>query len=906
MRKYTSTILFLLTLSLWGTFSPVTVPVPADTLADSLSEESPETVTIQLKWFHQFQFAGYYAAKEKGFYRDAGLDVVIKAGGPGVKVDREVVEGRAEFGVLASETIEKRASGEPLILLAVIMQHSIRGIIVRADSGINSPGDLSGHLMMLNRNEDTEFMAMFSSEGVPLEKLSIIQKDKTANRKLLDKKIAALNGSIGNQPFFFEERGVPVRVIRPINYGVDFYGDSLFTSEAVLSAHPERVEAFRRASLAGWEYAMENRPEMIDLIIEKYNRKKTESQLDFEADAMEKLIMPRLVDIGHVNPHRVVRIADTYAAHGIVPRDYTLGNFIYDPSPEYSKEWIRRMAVGAVLVFTLASVCGIALVVFNRRLRKMVETRTAELRLSNMELQKEVAERKKGEAALRKWGHIFENAKWGLALGAGDGRKFELINPAFAEMHGYTVDEIMNLEIRDMFVPSFRSKVPDMVRKSHSMGYFVFEADHLRKDGTTFPGHHDVTTVRDENGRILYRIVSLSDISERRRAEAEKAKLEEELRQAHKMEAVGTLAGGIAHDFNNILSAILGFADLAADDIPRDSPAGESIREVMTAGNRARELVKHILAFGRKSRHARKPTKIHLVVKEALELLRATIPSFIEIRQHIDPVGGTVLADGVQLHQVMINLCTNAAQSMEEKGGAIFVGLQRFDNTGGTTAAPPDLKPGMYMRLSVKDSGGGIDREIIDRIFDPYFTTKEVGKGSGMGLAVVHGIVSTHDGLIDVKNVPGEGTTFHVYFPLIDDVLSEEVPANVALPAGKEHILVVDDEEAVAELTRKRLERLGYTVTTELDPVRALELFRKKSSKFDLVITDQTMPRLTGTKLSEGMLAVRRDIPIILCSGYGSRGNAHDLGDTGISAFAVKPVDMRELAELVRKVLDAC
>ena len=272
-----------------------------------------DRVVLQLKWFHQFQFAGYYVALDKGFYQTEGLDVTIREGGPDVKVDQIVTNGEANFGVLASELILIRIQGAPVVLLATIMQHSIRALIIRADAGILSPADLVGHPIMLNQNEAAEFIAMFTGEGIPLEKLQIIEKDKTALEKLINGKIVAMNGSVGNQPFVLENQGTPVHFIRPITYGVDFYGDSLFTSDQEVREHPERVAAFRRASLCGWEYAMQHPEETIDLILAKYNPKKSRAHLQFEANAIKSLILPDLVDIGHVNPNRIARIADVFA-----------------------------------------------------------------------------------------------------------------------------------------------------------------------------------------------------------------------------------------------------------------------------------------------------------------------------------------------------------------------------------------------------------------------------------------------------------------------------------------------------------------------------------------------------------------------------------------------------------------
>ncbi len=394
------------------------------------------------------------------------------------------------------------------------------------------------------------------------------------------------------------------------------------------------------------------------------------------------------------------------------------------------------------------------------------------------------------------------------------------------------------------------------------------------------------------------------NISERKKAEQEKANLESQLRQAQKMEAIGTLAGGIAHDFNNTLAAILGYADLALDNTPNHSPAKDQIKQVLEAGNRAKELVKHILSFSRKNAQERIPVQIHKIIKDDLKLIRASIPATIGIKQNIDSQCGTIRADPTQIHQVMMNLCTNAAQAMDEKGGILEVELTPTLLDTIDLENEPKLEPGHYVQLTIKDNGIGIEQEYLDRIFDPYFTTKEVGKGSGMGLAVVIGIVKSHDGMIKVSSKPGHGTTFYVYFPIIESQFQEKINDTGPLPTGTEKILVVDDEKSIVKLTTLRLERLGYKVTSETSSKKALELFQSQPHAFDLVITDQTMPELTGDNLAKKLMEMKPNIPIIICTGYSSKMDAEKADFAGISGFIMKPVDKKELALTIRKILD--
>jgi PAS domain S-box-containing protein len=410
------------------------------------------------------------------------------------------------------------------------------------------------------------------------------------------------------------------------------------------------------------------------------------------------------------------------------------------------------------------------------------------------------------------------------------------------------------------------------------------------------------TVLKDEKGNTDGILFSGEDITDRKQAEAENEKLEEQLRQAHKMEAIGTLSGGIAHDFNNLLAAILGYAEMAQDDVPGDHPARNSIEQVLIAGNRAKEIVKQILSFSRKEITKKVPLQFDILVNEALNLLRATIPTTIEIRPNITPACGTVLADPNQIHQVLMNLCTNAAQALDETGGVIEVSLDTYMSEKGTIVSGVEDKK--YIRLTIEDNGPGIDNKIQEKIFDPYFTTKEVGKGSGMGLAVVIGIVKSHDGRITVNSKVGEGTTFTVYFPMVDESIQHNRRINDPIPTGSERILIVDDDTIVIGMTKRKVERLGYQVTTQTSSAAALDLFRYQPDAYDLVISDQTMPELTGDKLANKLKEIRPDIPIIICSGYSSRMDAEQAEHIGISAFIMKPFESKELSRVIRSILD--
>jgi len=380
-------------------------------------------------------------------------------------------------------------------------------------------------------------------------------------------------------------------------------------------------------------------------------------------------------------------------------------------------------------------------------------------------------------------------------------------------------------------------------------------------------------------------------------------KLEEQIRQSQKMESIGTLAGGIAHDFNNILGIILGNTELALDDVPEWNPARQNLEEVRTAILRAKNVVRQLLSFARKTKLEKKPTNIVPIVKESLKLLRSSIPTSIDIRQNIPEHVDTIIADPTQINQVLINLCTNADHAMPD-GGVLEVKLKNIEIDEKTAAKYPELSPGRYVNLTVADSGHGVSQGDINRIFDPYFTTKEVGRGTGMGLAVVHGIVKGHNGLITVESKLGKGTTFNIFFPVVEKEAVIETKPDDKLPTGEERILFIDDEEPIAKLGRQSLERLGYKVKAIASPIEALEIFRSQPEEFDLVITDLTMPKMTGDKLVKEILSIRPNIPIILCTGFSEKMDEKKAKTIGAAGYIEKPIDKHNFAFKVRKVLD--
>jgi len=538
-----------------------------------------------------------------------------------------------------------------------------------------------------------------------------------------------------------------------------------------------------------------------------------------------------------------------------------------------------------------------ALQAHQQHLEHVVHERTSELASANQLLQQEIAERQRTEAALRsseeRYRHLVENINDVIYATDAQGI-FTYLSPAVEAQSGYTPAELIGHVFADYVYQEDRQRILQQFEK--------LLAGHLE------PSEYRIVTKAGairwirSSSRCIYQGDQVVGVQGAYSDITEKKWLEEQLRQAQKMEALGTLAGGIAHDFNNILSIILGNAELALLARPDRPPTRQPLEQIQQACMRAQALVGQILSFSRKTTQELQLCHLGPVVQESLALMRALIPATIDLRLNITATTDVVLADPAQIHQVVINLVMNAAQAMGYAGGVLDVSLVDLA-LDEMSAQRHELKPGSYVRLTVRDTGGGIAPAIMGRIFDPYFTTKEVGKGIGMGLAVVHGIVTHHGGAISVQSVLGQGASFQVYLPVWEAEPLLASPPTVSLSSGQERILFIDDEQAVVSMGKEFLECLGYEVVTETSSREALALFISQPARFDLVITDMTMPGMTGERLAKELLRIRPDIPIILCTGFSRHLNEEEAKAIGIGAFLMKPFMLRELAETVRTVL---
>ncbi len=516
---------------------------------------------------------------------------------------------------------------------------------------------------------------------------------------------------------------------------------------------------------------------------------------------------------------------------------------------------------------------------------------------------RDITESKQAEAAMiraeEKYRSIFENAAMGIFQSNFEGRILSA-NPAFARILGYdSPDDLMHsiTDIaRQLWVnPDQRTELLRTVNRQETVTEFEIQA--FRKDHSVVWLTLNIRVVRDAAGKLSYVDCSAQDITDRKM-------LESRLLHSQKMEAIGTLAGGIAHDFNNILSVILGYSEMAVMN-PGRAQTEYCIEQISKAADRAKSLIQQILAFSRNAEKEVGPVNMALIVKEALTLLRATIPSTIKIRENIVRDMFTVLADPTQIHQILLNLCTNAAWAMREKGGILGVHLSNVEIHPDMTISHPDLHPGVYVNLTISDTGVGMAPNVLQRIFDPFFTTKKIGEGTGLGLSVVYGIVRDYGGTIVVQSEPSSGSIFNVYLPAI---IHEDRPVETgmaeSIPTGCESILLVDDEPMLAEMWRDMLKGLGYRMTAITDPVKALEIFDAHPDDFDIILTDMTMPDMTGIDLSAKLLKIRDNIPIMLYTGFSELITEEDVRKAGIRDFVMKPISLREIAFRIRKILD--
>jgi len=475
----------------------------------------------------------------------------------------------------------------------------------------------------------------------------------------------------------------------------------------------------------------------------------------------------------------------------------------------------------------------------------------------------------------------------------------EYVNPAFCKISGYTSSELLGA------TPRFWSS------GNHSATYYqrlwstikarrvwTGEIENRKKDGTLYQSRLSITPLVNDDETVTHFVAICQDITEEKR-------LEERVRQSQKMEAIGTLAGGIAHDFNNILSAIFGYTELAIESLPDDAEIRPDLAQVLQAAGRARDLVQQILTFSREADHEKRPVRIDILTKEVLKLMQAMLPATIETQDQVWSPGAEILGDPTQLHQVLMNLCTNAFHAMREQGGILSVTLQEEAVDEAFAQTHPELEPGAYYVLAVSDTGIGMEPWVCNRIFEPFFSTKPKDQGTGLGLATSLGIVRDHGGALLVESQPGAGSTFRAYLPALPhrDEDDQPQPQQAVVSGNGEHILIVDDESGVADILARGLQRIGYKTEMHTEVLKALAAFEAKPDAYDLIISDQTMPKMTGLEFATAVHLVRPDLPVIIATGYSDLITPETLAEAGVDRVVPKPVTLNEMSSVLYQTL---
>jgi len=860
--------------------------------APAAGQIAGEAVTLQLKWYHQFQFAGYYAALDQGYYAAEGLEVTVLEGDAEHPPIPAVLSGRAQYGVGDAEVLLARLQGAPVVVCAAIFQHSPYVLLSRRDRGIFTPSDLVGARVMVSNDQGAaQVFALLHREGIDIADVRFLPHSwKLAD--LIEGRVDAISAYASVEPFQLRARGYEPALLRTSDYGIDFYGDTLFTTEAEIAAHPERVAAFKRASMKGWSYALQNVDEVVESILRRpgvVERGLTRELLRQEAEVMRELILPDLVELGHMNAMRWRRIAEEFAQQGLAPPGATFAGFLWDPDPPADLRglwWTTGLAAAALLGFGVVSL-------WNVQMGRRVRSRTAELQDEILQRQQAELELRASRERLLEQASLLDMARDAILVCDLD-RVVRYWNTGAERIYGWSASEALGRAAKDLLADP---GVGDLAwAETLADGEWRGELRHRTRDGRELLVESRWSLVRDGRGRPRSVLEINTDVTESRR-------IAQQLLRAQRMESIGTLAGGMAHDINNLLAPVLMGVDLIRPEVA--SVSGQEVLETIAqSARRGAELVRRVLTFSRGLEGIRIPLRVDDLVGELRAIVESTFPKQIEVALDLASGADGVLGDPTQIGQVLLNLAVNARDAMP-RGGRLTIVSRSVTLDAPRPDAAGELATGRYLTVELRDTGTGIPPEIVDRLFDPFFTTKEPGQGTGLGLPTALGILRAHGGGIEVETSPGLGSTFRIYLPAVSEPAAAILAAGGAetpAPGGNgELLIVVDDEPPILALARRTLENAGYRTATARNGVEALAAYDRLRSACALVLTDLTMPGMSGAELVAALRGRDPELPILVASGLAERPER--LVAAGAAEFLAKPFSTDALLRSVHRAL---
>lgn len=707
-----------------------------------------ENIQLQLKWKHQFQFAGIYMAIEQGYYRHEGLNIHLIEGGQGHSPIQHVLHAEAHYAISDTGALIARAHGKPIKVLAAIFQHSPLALVVRKDSEIHVLKDLKHKRIMIQQGyQNADIVAALQKVGIT-EKDYIRQNISYNIQDFIHQRTDAFCVYLTDQPHQLDQLGIPYQTFQPKDYGIDFYGDILITSDKEVKKHPKRAESLIRATIKGWKDALQHPEQAIDLILEKYNTQNlSREQLIFEAKKTTEMMMPSLVNIGYMHQQRWEDIAHVYAEQKLIPAHFSIDTLLYQQTQHsiYFFDFIQkqRWPIGVILLLMILFLLGC----HSLRLRQAVQSRTQSLKESKM-----------------RYRILMDMLPIGIGVHV-DG-KWTYVNRSLLEIFGAaTFEDILGSHVVNRISAKRWQYISQSAQHHHTDTPTMYEEKMRHMDGSLFEAEIMLKTITIDQKTSS--MLMIKDISKYKKTQAEKIALEHQMEHSQRLESLGVLAGGIAHDFNNILMAITGNVSMAQMSTNTDSPSMKYLTRIEKSSEQAAKLCNQMLAYSGRGHFQIKDVNLSQLVQHILSLLKVSIKKDIELKLHLQHDLPTIQADQDQLQQVIMNLVINASEAIHHPQGIIDISSGIVDVNQSylaTTWLQDQLKEGSYLYLEISDTGCGMDQDTLSKIFDPFFTTKFTGRG--LGMSALLGIVRGHHGTIHINSTPNQGSTFRVLFPI--------------------------------------------------------------------------------------------------------------------------------------------